>query len=60
MNVLVYLMFGAAMYLGVVKGHPDRSQYNKYDEMAVGMMVAACIFAVIDTYNTVAWFMGSL
>ena len=49
MNVFVYLLFGAVMYIGVVKGHPDRSQNNEYDEMAIGMMVAACVFAVVDS-----------
>ena len=54
MNLVAYLfLFGGVAY-GVLCGDPRPNVFNKADDRAVTVVVAGAIFALVDTFLTLA------
>lgn len=58
MNILAYSLLALGIYIGVSKGSDSPDELNKHDERAVGIVIAATIFALIDIVMTVVGYLS--
>lgn len=54
MNLVAYALFCSGVYLGVSLGDPSMHRHNKWDELAVSLVILGFVVMIVDVLATLA------